>query len=176
MQKLMLLLQAGVTLSLTARPDAMFRVIRDTARELKEIDERALRRAIRSLYHSQLVGYTEHKDGTVTLFLTKNGKKRALTYNLKTLSIQKPPVWDGWWRIVAFDIPERLREGRTFLVDKLKQLGFLPLQKSVFVLPYECKDELDFVIELFELRPYVRLIRAKEIDTGLHLKRKFGIS
>ena len=175
-QKLLLLLQTGVTLSLTSRPDIFFRVIRETARELKKIDQRTLQRAIRNLYRSKLVGYQEHSDGAVTLTLTEHGKKRALRYNLNSMSIKKPAQWDGWWRVVIFDVPERLRTGREALADTLRNLGFLALQKSVFVFPYECKDELNFVTEAFDLAPYVRYMRARDIDTELELKHRFGLA
>ncbi len=48
-------------------------------------------------------------------------------------------------------------------------------QKSVFISPFECKDEVNFVIEFFNLRPYVRFITATEIDNALHLKNQFGL-
>ncbi|MBI1754867.1 hypothetical protein HY250_02865 [Candidatus Azambacteria bacterium] len=174
-QKLLLLLQTGITLSLTSRPDSFFRVIRETSKELKKINQRTLQRAIRALYRSKLIGCEEHDDGTITLTLSENGEKRALRYHLGNLCIKKPAQWDSWWRVVVFDVPERLRLGREALVDKLKQLGFSPIQKSVFVFPYECKNELDFIIEAFDLRPYVRLMRVKEIDIELELKEKFGL-
>src|SRR3989344_4593151 len=59
--------------------------------------------------------------------------------------IKKPARWDKLWRLVIFDIPEEERTGRMALAAKLKELGFYPLQKSVFIHPYECKDEIDFI-------------------------------
>ena len=111
----------------------------------------------------------------VTLTITANGKQRALRYSAKDMKIEKPAKWDGTWRIVLFDIPERHKRGRDALAEKLKELGLHPLQKSVFVYPYECKDEIDFIVELYELAPYVRFIRTKDIDTALHLKHRFGV-
>src|SRR3990167_2211250 len=64
--------------------------------------------------------------------------------------------WDKKWRVVIFDIPEKSRMARDALRRKLKELEFRELQKSVFVHPYECKKEIDFIIEFFNLRHYVR--------------------
>jgi len=49
----------------------------------------------------------------------------------------------------------------------LKKIGFYPFQKSVMVHPFECRDEMDFVIEFFNLRPYVRTMLANNIDNEL---------
>lgn len=174
-QKLLLLLHAGAALALTRRPDTFFKIVHSTSKEIARIDARTARRAIAALYQSKLVDYTEHKDGTVTLILTDEGKRRALRYNLATLSIPKPPRWDGWWRVVAFDIPERFMQGRKALSALLKELGFYALQKSVFIFPYECENEIDFIIETFAMRPYVRVMLVKKTDIDLHLKRKFNL-
>ena len=61
------------------------------------------------------------------------------------------------------------------IAEKLKELGFYPMQKSVFIHPHECKDEIDFITELFELSPYVRFLRVKDIDIELHLKDIFHL-
>ena len=83
--------------------------------------------------------------------------------------------WDGMWRLVMFDIPERFKKGRNALSLKLKQMGFYPMQKSAFISPYECKNEVDFVVELFNLKLYVRFILVKETDIDLDLKNKFQL-
>ncbi|MEK7520177.1 MAG: hypothetical protein AAB581_02990 [Patescibacteria group bacterium] len=175
-QKLLVLLQAGITLSLTSRPDVFFKVIRETSKELRNIEQRTLQRAIRTLYRSNLVGYEEHGDGMVALTLTEDGAQRVLQYSLGTMTIPTPALWDGYWRVVAFDIPERLKKGRNAFSAKLKELGFLQLQKSVFIFPHECKNELDFVIEAFSLRPFVRVLLVKETDIDLDLRHRFGLS
>ncbi|MFH1990627.1 MAG: hypothetical protein ABIJ19_02110 [Patescibacteria group bacterium] len=174
-KKILLLLQGGLALSLTARPDAYFRVVRQIAKEWKKINERNLREAIKRLYQSKLIDYRENKDGSASLILTDNGKDRILRYEIDKIEIKKPTHWDNLWRMVIFDIPEDKKSGRNALNAKLKELGFYPMQKSVFVHPYECKDEIDFIMELFELTPYVRFLRVKDIDVELHLKEIFRL-
>jgi DNA-binding transcriptional regulator PaaX len=174
-QKILLLLQGGLALSLTQRPDVYFRIIKGITKEWQAINQRTLHESIKRLYWSELIDYKENNDGTVTLILSDKGKKRVLKYNLDTIKIKKPMRWDGLWRIVIFDIPEHLKQGRDALAGKLKQLGFYPLQKSVFIYPYECKNEVDFIIEIFNLRPYVRFILAKETDIDLDLRHKFKL-
>lgn len=174
-KKVLLLLSGGLALSLTRRPDAYFRIVKNITKEWKKINERGLRESIRKLYQSKIVDCKENNDGTISLILTENGKKRALLYDLDKLKINKPPKWDGLWRLVIFDIPEDKKSARMALAYKLKEIGFYPMQKSVFIHPYECKDEIDFVTEIFDIAPYVRFLRVKDIDIGLDLKNKFNI-
>lgn len=174
-QKILLLLSAGASLSLTRRPDQYFRIIKSAAKEWQKINQRGLHTAISKLYQSQIIDYKENKDGSATLVLAENGKKRILQYNIDNIEIKKPNKWDGFWRIVIFDIPERKKKTRDAFVFKIKSIGMISIQKSVLVCPYDCKNEIDFIIELMGIKPYVRFVVAKDIDIALDLKRKFGM-
>ncbi len=172
-KKILLLLIGGASLGLTRRPDAYFRIVRSIAKEWRKINERNLRIAIKNLYKSKLVDYKENIDGTVRVILTEMGRSKILKYDLDKIEIKKPARWDELWRLVVFDIPENKNKGRKALAAKLKELGFYPMQKSVFIHPYECKDEINFITEMFELTPYVRFLRVKDVDIELDLKERF---
>ncbi len=174
-QKIILLLQGGLALGLTQRPNTYFRIIKGIGKEWRAINKRTLHESIKKLYQSKMIDYKENDDGTVILILSEEGGKRALRYNLEKLKIKKPIKWDGLWRVVIFDIPEHLKQGRDALAFKLKQIGFYPLQKSVFIYPYECKNEIDFIVEIFNLRSYIRTMLVKKTDIDLDLKNKFKI-
>lgn len=174
-KKILLLLETGVVLSLTRRPDVYFSILKKAAKEWKKINERNLRDVIRRLYKSKLVNYKENKDKTVTIVLSEKGKKIILKYDLDKIQIKKPLQWDKLWRLIVFDIPEDRKAGRTALVTKLKELGFYPMQKSVYIHPYECKDEINFIAEIFNLAPYTRFLRVKDVDIELDLKNRFHL-
>ena len=78
--------------------------------------------------------------------------------------------------MVLFDIPEKHKKGLDAISRVLKNMGFYKFQKSVFINPFECNDEINFVIEFFNLQPYVRIIIADHLDNELHLKTIFGLS
>jgi len=172
-KKILLLLEGGLALSLTRRPDIYFSIVKKIAKEWKKINERSLRDSIRKLYKSKMIDFRENQDGTVLTVLTNKGKKQILKYDIDKIEIKKPARWDKLWRLVVFDIPEDKNLGRKALAAKLKELGFYPMQKSVYIYPYECKDEIDFITEIFELSPYVRFLRVKDIDIELDLKERF---
>lgn len=174
-QKVLLLLAAGAALGFSGSPTRYGRIIRSASREWKEIERRALNRAIRRLYESRLIRYVDRKDGTTEIMLNQGGRKEVLRYKVDEMAIPEPRHWDNRWRIVLFDIPETKKPLRDTLRTKLLSLGLIQFQKSVFVHPYECRNEIDFVIELYNARPYVRFIEATSIDNELHLKRKFHL-
>ncbi|KKS96406.1 MAG: Transcriptional regulator, PaaX family [Candidatus Giovannonibacteria bacterium GW2011_GWA1_43_15] len=176
-QKVILLLWAGVALGLAAySPRRRRKVFKDIPLEFKKIDRRVLQRIIREFHRDRLVDFKEDRDGGVRIILTEQGIKKALRYNIDTISIKEPKKWDGKWRLVIFDIPEKMKKAREALRDKLRKLGFYQLQKSVFVFPFVCHDEINFIVEFFELRPHVRIMTVLDITNEAELKLYFRLS
>ena len=99
---------------------------------------------------------------------------KLVEFNIDTIEIREKKL-DGLWRFVIYDIPEKYKNIREAMRQHLKRLGFYKLQKSVFVLPYECCDEIEFLIEFYNIRSYVRQIVAEKIDNEMHLKEIFKI-
>ncbi len=116
------------------------------------------------------------KDELQILTLSENGKKRVLQFDLDKIRLKRPRKWDGYWRLVLFDIPEKHKMGREALRSKLKQLGFFPLQKSCFIYPFDCKSEITFISESFEVAPYVNFILVKELEGATQLVKYFNLS
>jgi len=175
-QKILLLLLGGFALSCTRSPGRQWRIIKDIHENWKQIDKRTAERAIASLYESRLIEERKNPDGATTLILCEEGKRRALTYQIQAMKIKRPKTWDKKWRVVIFDIPEDEREARDSLRGHLSRIGFYKLQQSVAVYPFDCRDEIDFLIELHGIRPYVRIMEAGYIDNEAHLKSFFGVS
>ncbi|MDP3935249.1 MAG: hypothetical protein Q8Q46_03480 [Candidatus Giovannonibacteria bacterium] len=174
-QKVLLLLLAGPAFILAYSPKRQFRVLKELAVEWGKIDRRALDNAVRSLYINKMVDIKENRDGAITIVLTSSGKNKALTYDLENMEIPVMKKWDKKWRVILFDIPEKHKKARRALSQTLKNIGCFQFQKSVFVHPFECRNEIDFVIEFFSMRQYVRFIIADNIDNELDLKRRFGL-
>lgn len=174
-KKVLLLLMGGAALGLTRSPGKYFKILKEIRKEWKAIDADTLKKAIRSLYESRMISSRDNVDGSVTIVLSRHGKAavQALTYDPEKMRIPTPQQWDGKWRIVLFDIPHHLRQARDAFRFHIRRLGLYPLQKSVFVYPYACGNEIDFLVEFHQVRPYVRHIVAEEIDTALHLRRIF---
>lgn len=174
-QKILLLLLGGAALGCSYSPKQSFRIIGALRKEWQRITKQSLNRAIDGLYENRLVDMKMNPDGSLEMILTEDGRKQALRFNLDTFEIKKPDYWDRKWRIVAFDIPETKRHIRDAFRSWLKRLRFYKLQESVFVHPYDCRKEFDFLVELHRARPYVRFIVAEEMDNQDHLQKIFKI-
>jgi len=132
-----------------------------------------LKEALYKLKKQRLVEITRMKGTEVELKITQKGKERILRFELEKLKILKPNKWDGKWRVVIFDIPEKKKLGREVLREKLKDLGFVRLQNSVFIYPYECEDEIDFIKKIFGLSPFVKYLVTESFQGDFYLRRHF---
>jgi len=171
---LLFLLKAGgfVALSILA-PQLPYLLLKSYFKE-GNLDRRKFKKFL-SYLESQKMITTAEENGQVTIRITEKGKIKALKYEVETMEIKKPKKWDGKWRIVIFDIPKDKKMARDFLRWKLNDLGFIMLQKSVFIHPYPCTPEITFIKEFFEVTPYVKLLIADQIEDEVIIKKKFGL-
>ena len=175
-KKILLLSLGGISLGLTRRPDRQWKIIDNISKEWRKINQERLKEIVREFYREKLVDYKEKENGTIEVVLTEKGKLKALRGKIDELEVKIPKTWDNLWRIVIFDIPEKKRKARGALRNKLKELGFVELQKSVFIFPYECKEEIEFIVEVFNIRKYVRYLVVKEITNEEELLLRFNLN
>lgn len=174
-KKVLLLLYGGVGLALAGSPRKYFGVIKNMADEWSNINELALNRAIKSLYQSRLIEERVNDNGSTTIVLSEEGKRKALTFNIETMQVKKPDSWDNKWRMVLFDIPNSRKRERDAVRSTLKRAGFQVYQKSAFISPYDCKNELEYIAEFFRVRPYIRFLEVASLDDELKFKKDFGL-
>src|SRR3990167_865170 len=108
-QKILLLLSAGVVFCLSRSPKNYFKILGNLPSAWQEKDKNKLYPAVREFYNERLIDFKENKDGLVTIIITKEGEKKALKFKIDEMEIKKLAKWDGEWRIVIFDIPERFK-------------------------------------------------------------------
>jgi len=170
------LLAGGALVIVLSSPAGVRQLSRALGYELKRREQRQrFFWTVAYLRRKKYLDFRETADGTITLTLTEDGKKRALRYKLDALTLPKSERWDGKWRIIAFDIPEKKKRGRDALRMKILELGCVQLQKSLWVWPYECRDEIDFIAELFDVGPYVHYLVAESITSEKFLRYKFNL-
>lgn len=131
-----------------------------------------------TFYKLQKQGCIEirQRNHQIYIALTEKGRKKAGRFQINSLKIAEPKKWDGKWRLVIFDISQLQRTKREAFRGKLKELGFYPLQKSVWVHPYNCRDEIDLLREFFGLsEKEIRLIVAQDIGDDSFLKKLFKL-
>lgn len=109
------------------------------------------------------------------IVLTEGGRRVFLRFNYDNLKIIKPKIWDGNFRMIIFDIPERYRSARDSLRDKMKELGCVKFNDSVWVYPYPCQKEIDFISNYWKIGKYVQFALVKDLTNRELLERCFRL-
>jgi predicted TIM-barrel fold metal-dependent hydrolase len=174
-QKIILLLAAGTALGLTRSYRKQLQIIKTLPREWRHVDRAYLWRVMREFNQDKLIDWQENNDGTISVVLTEKGKQTASRFDPDNLSIPRPNHWDKKWRVIIYDIPDNKKAARDALRRKLYELSFKEWQKSVFIHPYPCDQQIDFVIEFFDVRPYVRRGLMTNITNEAEIKLHFGL-
>ena len=175
-KKILLLLLGGMALACARSAKKQWKIMKGLSEAWKELTKQAAERAVEALYESRLIEAKENPDHTFTFVLSEKGKNRALTYRLHHMHLKPQATWDKKWRIVLYDIPEDEREARDAFRNHLKELGLRKFQHSAGITPLECKDELDFIIELLDIRKYVRYIVAEHVDNEPYWRHIFQLN
>ncbi|MEO8638055.1 MAG: hypothetical protein ABI430_04110 [Candidatus Taylorbacteria bacterium] len=173
-RKIMLLLLGGLGLACTRNPNKQWKIIQEITAKWRGINREELDRAINRLYKARLIEGSWTGSGAM-MILTVEGKKKALCFSIDDMKIHSQKVWDKTWRIVTSDIPDKYKNERETFRLHLQKIGFHRLQESVWVHPYPCEDELDYIIEFYDFRKFVRYIEALYIDNELDVKKYFGL-
>lgn len=171
--KILFLIAAGSMLGYTKKRQRI-ELLKDYDRVWLSIDRKKLFDALRALKLGGYVEVIQRSDGAMVAELTEKGRSRATRFPLDDLKLSKPERWDGKWRIVIFDIAEERRKTRNALRWRLKNLGFCELQRSVFVVPYQCEDEITILVNAFGLREEVRIIEGA-LSYDKDLRKKFKL-
>ncbi|MEW6407335.1 MAG: hypothetical protein AB1465_01460 [Patescibacteria group bacterium] len=106
------------------------------------------------------------------LYLTNKGKLKAwyTKWKFRKIDIKN---WDGKWRIFSFDVPENKKWLRENLRGKLIALNFVRLHDSVWVTPLPIENEIEQLLQMLEIKYFVRYMIVEKINFDEDLKKKF---
>jgi DNA-binding transcriptional regulator PaaX len=116
--------------------------------------------ALRRLRNKGFVEYINESD--IVIKLTDEGRILALWEKVSQLE----NVWDGKWRIVAFDIPQTHNLTRDLFRKRLKDLNFKMLQKSIWISKSDCTDILRNYVKDLGISKWVSVLEAENVDFG----------
>lgn len=103
------------------------------------------------------------RDKTKKIYRLTEAGKKYISY-VKDYSSVLRSDWDGKYRLIIFDIPERKKEWRRWLVKELSLLQFQLLQKSVYIGKNPLPKTLYQTIENNGLGSFIFLLTVGEID------------
>ncbi|PIP30803.1 hypothetical protein CO123_02305 [bacterium (Candidatus Howlettbacteria) CG_4_9_14_3_um_filter_37_10] len=140
----------------------------------RDLEKIATKNTISStIYRAKQYGYlkeVELDNNKKSLQVTPKGKMK-----IYKLIGKENRAWDGKWRLIFFDIPEKQRHKRDFFRRKLKELGFKQYQLSAWICPFDFADEIDELIYEIGINKYVQYIIGESIKGEGDIKRLFNI-
>ncbi|MBI2474747.1 MAG: hypothetical protein HYV68_03525 [Candidatus Taylorbacteria bacterium] len=172
---LLTLLLGGLALGLNRSPRRGVQIIGEMADELRGIRRANLKRTVKLLCGKGLLKEVKQLDGTISVILDEKGRSEVRRFQLQELKLKRPKKWDGYWRVVIFDVPEEFKKIRNVLRSHFKRLGLLEYQKSVFVYPFKCAEEIDQIVSVLYARKFVRQIIATSLDDEDRLIKHFDL-
>ncbi|OHA83141.1 MAG: CRISPR-associated endonuclease Cas2 [Candidatus Yonathbacteria bacterium RIFOXYC1_FULL_52_10] len=107
--------------------------------------------------------------------LTKEGEAHLLLIQNRQVCVPRPQTWDGKWRIVVFDIPEKQRAVRRKVRAGLVSFGFRRLQDSVWVYPYDCEELIVMLKANARIGAKVLYVVAEKVEYDKNLRQAFGL-
>jgi DNA-binding transcriptional regulator PaaX len=150
-------------------PRNVYRIAREF-RELQDISDRELRQMIRYSLERKYLRISGGKKRVVYV----GGEGKAYLAR-RMLAMKQSSRWDGKWRIVLFDVPDEQKSARDAFATGLKRAGFVRLQKSVFISPYPCEEELRAYAEYLGLLENVDIALVERITREEDFKEQFGL-
>ncbi len=80
------------------------------------------------------------------------------------INILRPPIWDGKWRLILFDIPIDFNNARDALRYGLRMFGCYQIQQSVWVHPFPCAQEIKQIASELGIKGKVEVYVAENFD------------
>lgn len=138
----------------------------DPGRRHKEIIKLSRQRLVKS-------GMLFYKDGF--LKLTDKGEAKLRMLELRDWILEKPKKWDKRWRMLIFDIPERKRNIRDKIRQILSNIGFVKIQQSVWIYPYDCEDLVTLFKANFKIGKDLLYVIVDSIENDKSFREKFAL-
>ena len=108
--------------------------------------------------------------------LTKRGEERfALEQQKMSLGKERPKKWDRRYRLVMFDVPEKRRKTRDRLRYEMQDVGFLRIQDSAWVYPYDCEEFIALLKADLHIGEDVLYAVVEEIENDAHIRKHFKL-
>jgi len=116
----------------------------------------------------------EKRDGKQYARITESGR-RKFSFEEQKMKLKNKRRWDNRWRVIIFDIPEKRRLVRDRLRQIMSGLGFVRLQDSVWVFPYDCEDFVALLKADLKIGVAVLYLIVEQIENDKHLRVHFDL-
>lgn len=141
--------------------------------EWKKFNLWRLKQVLKRMHKQKLIEIIEENSIQVVK-ISENGQKKLLKFNIDDMEL-KEKSWDGRWRIIIYDIFSKKRRERELFRRTLKRLKFLQLQKSVYLTPFECRNEIEYLRQVCNIDKEVLILMVSGLENEKAYKEYFGL-
>lgn len=127
------------------------------------------RRGNEILYHLQKDSYIRLERG---IYPTLTEKGRVY---LESISQKQKTHWDKRFRIILFESLQTTRNNREYIRTKIKQYGFMHLERGVWVYPYVCDAFIRLLQLEYRLESPLIYIVAQDNESMLSVRKHFRL-
>ncbi|MDZ4226882.1 MAG: CRISPR-associated endonuclease Cas2 [Patescibacteria group bacterium] len=114
------------------------------------------------------------KNSKGMLSLTPKGERELRMLTLDEVR-PRPRRWDKKWRVLIFDIPEYRKSLRDKVRRTLESIGFIRLQDSVWIYPYDCEDFITLLKADFRIGKDILYMIVDSIENDRVFREYFGL-
>ncbi|MEK7601507.1 MAG: CRISPR-associated endonuclease Cas2 [Patescibacteria group bacterium] len=108
--------------------------------------------------------------------ITEKGRRALILETAKALHRhRRAPRWDKRYRLVMFDVPQYRRSTRDRLRRLMREYGFLRLQNSVWVYPYDCEELIALIKADLRIGKDVLYVVVESIEHDAWIKKHFNL-
>ncbi len=137
-------------------------------KEWEKFNSWRLRQVIKRLHKEKVV---EVKHGEVKI--TDKGRQKLIRFELDIMEIKRKT--DGKWRLIIYDISEFKKWQRELFRETLKRLKLYRLQDSVYLTPFVCEDEIEYLRQTFDVGKEVHVLKVSKLENDRAYRNYFGI-
>jgi len=132
-----------------------------------------LRQVVKRIQNSKLVEIVD-ESGLSIVKITQKGKEKLLRYDIEKMSLDETRS-DGHWRLVIYDVKTKKRRNSEMFRKSIARLKMLKLQKSVYLTPFPCENEIEYLRQIYEIGNEVLILKVKNLENEEAYKTYFGI-
>ena len=122
---------------------------------------------VKSIYYLKRYKYVQlaQEGDEFIMKVTKKGEDKIRRMNFKTLQVPRTArFFKHWWFVLA-DVPSKpYRHQADLFREKLKQMDFYPLQRTVWVFPFNPIDQVEFISVYYGIEQFVTVLEAAKVD------------
>jgi hypothetical protein len=139
------------------------------------------KKLVQTIYYlkkSGLIKLTPSKEG-LEISLSDKGRVRFKEISFNAIGVKKQKDWDGKWWLVAADVPTHThRQGADKFRRKLKNMGFRSLQRTLWIYPYDPRQEIQYIAEYFGINQFITVMEISRLDLedSNKLKQYYGLN